>query len=70
MSYSCTQKITDFMYESSFLDPVQFEYQSGISCEDAILTLLEKMYSHLEIARCDYCFLILALSLIQYNPIY
>ena len=30
---------------------MQFAYQSGRSCEDAILTLLDKMYSHLERAR-------------------
>ena len=36
---------------SPFLDPMQFAYQNGRSCEDAILTLLNKMYSHLERAR-------------------
>ena len=36
---------------SPFLDPMQFAYQSGRSCEDALLTLLDKMYSHLERAR-------------------
>ena len=30
---------------------MQFAYQSGRSCEDAILTLLDKMYSHLERTR-------------------
>ena len=31
-----------------FLDPLQFAYQAGRSCEDAILYILEKLYSHLE----------------------
>ena len=36
---------------SPFLDPMQFAYQSGRSCEDAILVLLDKIYSHLERAK-------------------
>ena len=36
---------------SPFLDPMQFAHQSGRSCEDAILILLDKMYSHFESAR-------------------
>ena len=31
-----------------FLDPLQFAYQSKRSCEDAVLVILEKLYSHLE----------------------
>ena len=34
-----------------FLDPMQFAYQTGRSCEDALLFLLEKLYSHLERAK-------------------
>ena len=60
---------------SPFLDPMQFAYQSGRSCEDAILILLDKMYSHFESARFGnsvrlLCFFILVLLLTQYNPIY
>ena len=40
-------------YGSPFLDPKQFANQSGRSCEDAILILLDKMYSPLERARFD-----------------
>ena len=34
-----------------FLDTMQFAYQAGRSCEDAILFLFDKSYSHLEGAR-------------------
>ena len=36
---------------SSFLDPLQFAYQKGRNCEDAILSLLDKLYCHLEGAK-------------------
>ena len=36
---------------SSFLDPLQFAYQKGRSCKDAILSLLDKLYCHLEGAK-------------------
>ena len=35
-------------FVAPFLDPLQFAYQSSRSCEDAILVLLDKLYSHLE----------------------
>ena len=38
-------------YVDPFLDPLQFAYQSGRSCEDAILVFLDKLYSHLERTR-------------------
>ena len=34
-----------------YLDPLQFAYQAGRSCEDALLFLLDKLYSHLEGAK-------------------
>ena len=34
-----------------FLDPMQFAYQSKRSCEDAVLLLLDRVYSHLENSR-------------------
>ncbi|KAJ8040021.1 hypothetical protein HOLleu_14205 [Holothuria leucospilota] len=38
-------------YVDRFLDPLQFAYQSGRSCEDAILVFLDRLYSHLERTR-------------------
>ncbi|PIK46347.1 hypothetical protein BSL78_16796 [Apostichopus japonicus] len=35
-------------FVTPFLDPFQFAYQSDRSCEDAILLILHKLYSHLE----------------------
>jgi hypothetical protein len=39
-------------YVQQLLDPLQFAYQSNRSCSDAILVLLENLYSHLEKAKC------------------
>ena len=57
---------------SPFLDPMQFAYQSGRSCEDAILTLLDKMYSHLERARFGNSvrLFFFDFSSAKFNPIY
>ena len=37
-----------FDFVSGFLDPMQFAYQGNRSCSDAILTVLDKLYAHLE----------------------
>jgi hypothetical protein len=35
-------------YTVGVLDPLQFAYQTGRNCSDAILVVLEKLYAHLE----------------------
>ena len=41
-------KKTLLNYVSGMLDPLQFAYQSKRNCSDAILVVLENLYSHLE----------------------
>lgn len=50
---SCERFVLNFLKSkvSEYLDPLQFAYRAGRSCEDAILYTIEKIYSHLEHSR-------------------